>query len=602
MTLANTGILCLLLVSTPAWADEANLPMRSLSPAVSLPDGSEFKTWENEAPLAFSKTYYVDQGNSAASDENPGTEDKPFATIGKAATVLQPGERVIIKDGIYRESVAPARGGSDPAHMISYEAAPGAHVAIRGSRVFRGPWELAPEAGNQVWKASLEQEDFHGYNPFLISNVIIFKDWMEQHRGKAPFSLSRGMVFQDGRALRQEAAMENLRSAEGRFWVDRKQNAIYVHPYNHAEPGTSHYEITDRETLFAPPMQPCPRCGQSHPQTGFGFIRLKGLVFEHAAGPWPLYQFGAVSTGAGHHWIIEDNIIRWSNGIGVDLGTMHGHQPDAVRQTVGHHIVRRNQVTDCGICGIAGLGAHDSRDFGLLIEDNVLLRNCYHDVEATLQESAAIKTHVNQRCLIRRNLIADTLGGPGIWMDWKNGFSRCTQNVILRTNSYHGAIFCELSMDPTLFDRNVVWDSTGNGIYEHDTRGNIFAHNFVGKSAESAFCLFGKKTERQLEGREQLVAGAHTVFNNLEVANGKPDHIAGAPSRIEGNAGSSVTATLAENPLALELSTSSPLPEVSPVPKVRSDFYGKPFPPGPVVPGPFGPFGADPQKFPLSPR
>ncbi|OJV24381.1 MAG: hypothetical protein BGO12_17310 [Verrucomicrobia bacterium 61-8] len=600
MNSATTGMLCLFLFCTPTRAEEAGLPMRSLSPAVLLPDGSEFMIWESKDPLTFGKTYYVDQHSPVANDENPGTEEKPFATIGKAAAVLQPGERVVIKEGIYRETVFPARGGTAPDRMISYEAAPGARVAIRGSRVFRGPWEPAPEAGDKVWKASLDKEDFHGYNPFLISNVTIFKDWMEQHRGKAPFTLSRGMVFQDGRSLKQVADLGALRSGEGMFWVDRPHNAIYVHPSGHAAPGTSLYELTDRETLFAPPFQPCSRCGQPHPQAGLGFIRVKGLVFEHAAGPWPLYQLGAISTGAGHHWIIEDNTIRYANGIGVDLGTMHGHQPDEVRQTVGHHIVRRNQVTDCGICGIAGLGAHDSRDFGLLIEDNVLLRNCYHDVESTLQESAAIKTHVNQRCLIRRNLIADTLGGPGIWMDWRNGFSRCTQNVILRTNSYHGAIFCELSMDPTLFDRNIVWDSTGNGFYEHDTRGNIFAQNFVGKSAESAFCLFGKKTERQLQDREHLVAGAHIVVNNLEAANGKPDSFSGAPSRIEGNAGGSVTAALAENPLSLKLSTSSPLPQDPPAPMVRADFYDQPFPPGPVAPGPFGPLGAEPKKFPLA--
>ena len=49
-----------------------------------------------EQPLQFSKTYYVD-GNSAKSNDNgPGTSEQPFRTIGKAAQVLQPGERVVI--------------------------------------------------------------------------------------------------------------------------------------------------------------------------------------------------------------------------------------------------------------------------------------------------------------------------------------------------------------------------------------------------------------------------------------------------------------------------------------------------------------------------
>jgi hypothetical protein len=38
--------------------------------------------------------------------------------------VLQPGERVVVAAGVYRERIKPARGGSGPAALISYEAAP----------------------------------------------------------------------------------------------------------------------------------------------------------------------------------------------------------------------------------------------------------------------------------------------------------------------------------------------------------------------------------------------------------------------------------------------------------------------------------------------
>ena len=101
------------------------MPMRGLEPPVILPDGREFKTWEQ--PLRFDRTYYVDQSRTNASDTNPGTSERPFATINRAAQVLQPGERVVVAAGIYRERVRPARGGSGPDRMISYEAAPGAN-------------------------------------------------------------------------------------------------------------------------------------------------------------------------------------------------------------------------------------------------------------------------------------------------------------------------------------------------------------------------------------------------------------------------------------------------------------------------------------------
>ena len=44
-----------------------------------------------------------------------------------------PGQRVVISGGIYRETVRPARGGTAPDQMISYEAAPGETVVVKGS-------------------------------------------------------------------------------------------------------------------------------------------------------------------------------------------------------------------------------------------------------------------------------------------------------------------------------------------------------------------------------------------------------------------------------------------------------------------------------------
>src|SRR5947208_1506813 len=89
------------------------------SPSGSRPDGTAFPTCEQ--PLQFSQTYYVGTA-AAANDNGPGTPQQPFRTIGKAADVLQPGARVVHAGGIYREVVRPARGGSGPDRMISYEA------------------------------------------------------------------------------------------------------------------------------------------------------------------------------------------------------------------------------------------------------------------------------------------------------------------------------------------------------------------------------------------------------------------------------------------------------------------------------------------------
>src|SRR3954454_10281777 len=122
-----------------------------------LPDGTEFPTWEQ--PLHFTKTYYIDANAQNALDSGPGTKDRPFRTIDHAAQVLQPGEHVVIASGVYREAIRPARGGTGPDAMISYEAAPGAEVVVAGAVVTTGwqpseGWNIGPDREtNQPVKA-----------------------------------------------------------------------------------------------------------------------------------------------------------------------------------------------------------------------------------------------------------------------------------------------------------------------------------------------------------------------------------------------------------------------------------------------------------------
>ena len=191
-----------------------------------LPDGSEFPRWEQ--PLEFSRTYYVNNGASNANDNGPGDRTRPFKTIGKAAEVLMPGERVVIAEGIYRECVRPARGGSSPAQMISYEAAPGAKVYIKGSEVLTGEWKeetvrpgfgrpAATAPGTTVWRYDLPGTLFpDAYNPFALPSIMGSWGWLDGATvDMGPYLRRRGLVFVNGKPLepmeqRNELAMPKL--------------------------------------------------------------------------------------------------------------------------------------------------------------------------------------------------------------------------------------------------------------------------------------------------------------------------------------------------------------------------------------------------------
>ncbi|HPM80527.1 MAG TPA: insulinase family protein, partial [Candidatus Anammoximicrobium sp.] len=66
-------------------------------------------------------------------DQNPGSLENPFLTIGKAAAVAQPGDTVTVHAGTYREWVQPARSGGDENSRIVYRAAAGEEVLVKGS-------------------------------------------------------------------------------------------------------------------------------------------------------------------------------------------------------------------------------------------------------------------------------------------------------------------------------------------------------------------------------------------------------------------------------------------------------------------------------------
>ena len=100
------------------------------------------------------------------------------------------------------------------------------------------------------------------------------------------------------------------------------------------------------------------------------------------------------------------------------------------RYPIGGHIIRRNHVSDCGICGIAGVGAVD----GTLVENNLVEQIGAPYVER-IWETAGLKFHTCDHVLIRRNIFRHITSAPGVWLDYLNRFSWFTQNIFYNESS-----------------------------------------------------------------------------------------------------------------------------------------------------------------------
>ena len=76
------------------------------------------------------RVYFVSpRGDDAAA----GTDAAPFLSIGRACEAVAPGDRVVVRGGVYCETIRPRRSGL-PGAPITFEAARGERVEINGAR------------------------------------------------------------------------------------------------------------------------------------------------------------------------------------------------------------------------------------------------------------------------------------------------------------------------------------------------------------------------------------------------------------------------------------------------------------------------------------
>lgn len=130
-----------------------------------------------EARVLLSTWYVANPG----SDANPGTLRQPFETIQQAANVAQPGDAVMIRGGVYRETVIPPQSGSDGA-PITFEAFRGEKVTIDGA----DPINQWSSGSDGVRQATVAWDLGEGSNElFYNGQAMIEARWPNMKAGTA---------------------------------------------------------------------------------------------------------------------------------------------------------------------------------------------------------------------------------------------------------------------------------------------------------------------------------------------------------------------------------------------------------------------------------
>jgi alpha-N-arabinofuranosidase len=433
------------------------------------------------------------------SDSNPGDRQTPYLTIDKAAHVAQPGDIVVVHAGTYREWVKPVRGGTSEADRITYRAAPGDEVIVKGSECVDG-W--VRESGD-VWKLVLPNTFFGDYNPYALQVSGGWLNYGQWHH--------RGDVYLNGKALLEKKTSEELQDASHTWHcaVDDKSTTIRAN-FGSADPNAEQAEINVRESLFMPE------------KTGLSYITIDGFQFMHAAANWAPpaieLQTGAVGPRMGKRWIIENCLVSDIRCVGIILGRAPGANYEDI-DSFGDHIVRNNIIRRCGQAGIAGQrGAARCFIWGNLIEETNYRR------EFGGWETAAIKFHQSVDTVIRGNLIRGVYhqiqGAFGIWMDFGNQGTRISGNVIYNTQA--AGVFLEMNHGPILVDNNII---VGGG-FRSNSENTVVAHNLL----VDFDCKYVKDIKRRSQyytPHTTLVAGVKTGvpendkwFNNIFIRTG----------------------------------------------------------------------------------
>jgi hypothetical protein len=352
---------------------------------------------------AHAAIYEVAQRNSQASDDGPGTMERPWKTVTRAAEKVAPGDVVIIRDGVYRERVVLKTSGSAEAPIV-FQAAPGAHVVMTGADHLTG-WQKADEA-RPIYRVAWP----HRFNAW---NKSMTHPDDEYHRliGRCE------QVAMEGYLLRQ--VLDTSQLAPGTFCADVSHQTLLVWDRGSRDLNKVFVEASVRQEIL---------------RVEGAYVLVRGLHFHFAANP---AQHGAVVL-AGSHDSMEDCIMQDMNSSGASFS--------AEQLTV-----RRCVFRDNGQLGFGASGAHHLLFSECLVENNNT-KGFDRGWEAGGDKLVLTRDAVLERSRFVRNR------GSGLWFDIGN--ENCTVRQCLIADNEDAGIFYEISFGLHAQDNVIV----GNGF------------------------------------------------------------------------------------------------------------------------------------------
>lgn len=243
-------------------------------------------------PLDQARTeIHVDNLNPKASDENPGSDEAPLKTVGRAISLAVEnnkkgqGTKVLIHAGMYRDSISLVPNGKETPAPIIIEAAGKGGAIISGSDVWTD-WTRQKDTPVYVHPWPMKW----GLSPYPAGwepSVVLW-----------PITRHREMIFLDGHLLRQ--VLSPMELTDGSFYVCAEKQMAYIWPPKETDMKAAVVEVAVRPRPFW--------------ALGKQNVAVRGLVFQHAANT---YDESAVGFANCHDVLVEDCAVQWNSGQGL---------------------------------------------------------------------------------------------------------------------------------------------------------------------------------------------------------------------------------------------------------------------------------------------
>jgi len=456
----------------------------------------------------------------SGSDDHPGTAEKPFHTISRAAAKARPGDTVQIMGGIYRESVVLKTAGTaeQPVRFIGETSADGSPaVLLDGTEPINTTWTSTKVNGHAAYWTPLDtpiqQLFLNGVmmtearwpdQPF--SHIWDRTTWAKSEKGSqqdrmvcatlaetgvdwtgAWATLNVGQQFQTWSRIVTAhekgspsfsydlAKRPNNDVSDGPTWWD---DNFYLRGKIEAltAPAEWFHDAQRSRLYFIPPSNRAPSPGEVTIKTRIYGMEGRNVNHIQISG---LHFFGCTfQFQNSDHLLIENSSVLYPNYAPVLTDTLPKGERAPIAQTTirgNDNIVRNVSIAYGNTAGISMTGSRNRLE-NCVIHDFCWEGNLHHPAVSLRSVGKAPCDSTISRCTIYNS------GNMGIWYLNEN-------NVIKFNEVYNTGLACKdiaaiqtgsPNTTGSIAHHNWIHDSKGKGIRGDDqTRGLTFHHNVI---------------------------------------------------------------------------------------------------------------------------